>query len=82
MRASWGAWGPPSVKAQQAGPQREFTGSLPSLSGFAGGTDTGVLFSVLAYARHWTKLSMCVISLSLQNKWNFITPALGLGNPD
>lgn len=24
---------------------------------------------------------MCAISLCLQNKWNFITLALGLGNP-
>lgn len=48
MRASWGAWGPPSVKAPQAGPQREFTGNLPTLNGFAGSTDTIIVFSVLA----------------------------------
>lgn len=75
MRAAWGAWSPPSAKAQAGGsPEREFSGNIPSLNGFAGGTDTIVFFSVLtrfpALGKHFT----CVISLCLQNKWEFYYP--------
>ena len=48
MRAAWGAWSPQSVKAQAGGsPEREFSGNIPTLNGFAGSIDTIVFFSVL-----------------------------------